>query len=325
MPEQTRTRLDRSHTAPPGVDRAPIRLALVVGGLVLALVAGFGIGRLTGSSRAGGSAGTSGTGAADHTHPPGTAPHDHATGSGTSGGAVSGTTAIGGLSLSADGYTLAPVATTWTVGKSQELRFRILGPDNRPVTSFAVVHERPMHLIVVRRDLAGYQHLHPVMAPDGTWTVPLRLPAPGVWRAYADFTAEVGGRRSAVTLGTDLVVAGDYRPRPLPSPAREAGVDGFTVAYEGTPQIGATQPLLFRVYRGGGSVPDLQSYLGAYGHLVALREGDLAYLHVHPEPQLAGGAVKFWLAAPGPGRYRLFFDFQVGGAVHTAEFTVTVP
>ncbi|HEX7745729.1 MAG TPA: hypothetical protein VF462_10760, partial [Micromonosporaceae bacterium] len=264
------------------------------------------------------------TGAANHTHPPGTAPHDHSAGAAARSG-TGGAAAIGGLSLSAEGYTLAPVSTTWTAGQSQALRYRILGPDNQPVTSFAVVHERPMHLVVVRRDLSGYRHLHPVMAADGTWTVPLRLPAPGVWRAYADFAVAADGRRSAMTLGTDLVVAGDYRPRPLPAPAREAGADGLTVAYEGTPQIGATQPLLFRVYRGGSPVPDLQPYLGAYGHLVALRDGDLGYLHVHPEPQLAGGAVKFWLAAPGPGRYRLFFDVQVGGAVHTAEFTVSVP
>ncbi|MEK8109242.1 hypothetical protein NKG94_40115 [Micromonospora sp. M12] len=36
-----------------------------------------------------------------------------------------------------------------------------------------------MHLIVVRRDLTGYQHLHPTMAKDGTWSVPLTLAQPG--------------------------------------------------------------------------------------------------------------------------------------------------
>jgi hypothetical protein len=295
------------------------RVAFLVAGLVVALIGGFGLGRLTGGDTARPTPAVAApTPTADHTHAPGTGLHTHSTGGQTG-------SAAGGLEISANGYTLVPEATAFTAGKPAELAFRIVDRGERPVTNFAIVHDKPLHMIVVRRDLTGYQHLHPTMAPDGRWSVPLTLREPGVWRAYADFTAEVGGRRSAVTLGTDLVVAGDYRPRPLPSPAREAGVDGYTAAYEGTPQIGATQPLLFRVYRGGGSVPDLQSYLGAYGHLVALREGDLAYLHVHPEPQLAGGAVKFWLAAPGPGRYRLFFDFQVGGAVHTAEFTVTVP
>jgi hypothetical protein len=45
---------------------------------------------------------------------------------------------------------------------------------------------------------------------------------------------------------------------------------------------------------------------------------------VHPEDRLVDGAVKFWLAVPSTGRYRMFFDFQVAGKVHTAEFTLVV-
>src|SRR3546814_3056298 len=59
----------------------------------------------------------------------------------------------------------------------------------------------------------------------------------------------------------------------------------------------------------GNPVMTLQPYLGAYGHLVALREGDLAYLHVHPEgaspsgpDQLSGPHVQFATSAPTPGR-----------------------
>jgi hypothetical protein len=55
-----------------------------------------------------------------------------------------------------------------------------------------------------------------------------------------------------------------------------------------------------------------------------VREGDLGYVHVHPEAELVDGAVKFWLTAPSAGRYRGFFDFQVAGEVHTAEYTLDV-
>ncbi|MDW5324713.1 hypothetical protein [Plantactinospora sp. KLBMP9567] len=305
-------------------DRGTVRLALTVGGLVLALLAGFGLGRMDGGGTpAAGGGGQPAAGATDHSHPPGTGPHEHPTGApgGPAGGAEP-----GGLSVSASGYTLVPTGTTLTAGRAQDFRFQVRGPDRQPVTGYAVVHEKPLHMIVIRRDLGGYQHLHPTMAMDGTWSVPLTLPAPGVWRAYADFTALDGsGGQLPLTLGVDLVVAGDYAPRPLPAAAREATVDGFTVTYEGTPQVGASQPLLFRVFSGGNPVAALEPYLGAYGHLVVLREGDLGYVHVHPEPELVGGAVKFWLAAPSSGRYRMYFDFQVAGAVHTAEFTLTVP
>ncbi|MEU4771269.1 hypothetical protein [Micromonospora sp. NPDC023644] len=297
-------------------DRGTVRLALVVGGLVLAVLLGFGLGRLDG----GGPSAAAGTDSAlgGHSHAPGTGAHEH-------GADQAAAAQAGGLSVSAAGYTLAPVAAAFTAGRPGELRFQVRDAQRRPVTRFAVVHDKPMHLIVVRRDLTGYQHLHPTMAADGTWSVPLTLPQPGVWRAYADFTALADdGRQTAVTLGVDLTAPGGYQPRPLPAAASSATTDGFTVSYQGAPQAGVTVPLTFRVESPGGR-PALERYLGAYGHLVALREGDLGYLHVHPEPQPVDGAVTFWVTAPDPGRYRLYLDFQVAGVVRTAEFTLTVP
>jgi hypothetical protein len=308
-------------------DRAFFRLAVFGAVLIVAISVGFGIGRLTGGS------GTevSGAGPAgvpmseDHTHAPsgsGEAAHDH--GAGTDPVDVAAAPAdAGGLSITAAGLTLVPLDTTFVAGRSAPLRFRIAGSGGAPVTTFAVMHDKPLHLIVVRRDLSGYQHLHPTMAADGTWSVDLTLRVGGTWRAYADFTALVDGIRTPATLGVDLTVPGDYAPVALPAPARQATTDGFTVSYQGTPSVVATQPLLVTV-AGAGGPATLEPYLGAYGHLVVLREGDLGYVHVHPEPRLVDGAVKFWLAAPGPGRYRMFFDFQVGGAVRTAAFTTTV-
>ncbi|SCL13712.1 hypothetical protein GA0070624_0211 [Micromonospora rhizosphaerae] len=295
-----------------------MRLALVVGGLVLAVLLGFGLGRLNPPPSVPASATPASGG---HTHPPGTGAHSH-------GGAPvdqAGSADAAGLSVTAAGYTLTPSSVDFPAGRAGELRFQIRDERRRAVIRFAVVHDKPMHLIVVRRDLTGYQHLHPTMAPDGTWSVPLTLPQPGVWRAYADFTAVADdGRQTAVTLGVDLTSPGGYAPRPLPAPATSTTVDGFTVGYEATPKAGESVPLRFRVRTDGGAAP-LERYLGAYGHLVALREGDLGYLHVHPETGRDGDVVTFWLTAPGPGRYRMFLDFQVAGVVRTAAFTVTVP
>ncbi|MEU7616762.1 hypothetical protein AB0M91_17945 [Micromonospora rifamycinica] len=302
-----------------GPDRATLRLALVVGGLALAVLLGFGLGRADGrpTDRA---AATVGTAAGDHSHAPGTGAHQHdaTAGQPTGDGAT-------GLSVTSDGYTLTPSGGEFAAGRAGELRFQIRDAQRRPVTRFAVVHDKPMHLIVVRRDLTGFQHLHPTMAADGTWSIPLTLPQPGVWRAYTDFTVVADdGRQTPATLGVDLVAPGDYAPRPLPAPATRATVAGFTVDYAGTPQVGAAVPLRFQVRDGAGRPAALERYLGAYGHLVALREGDLGYLHVHPEPGPTGDTVTFWLTAPGPGAYRMYLDFQVAGVVRTAEFTLTV-
>ncbi|MFG1677218.1 hypothetical protein [Micromonospora sp. NPDC049282] len=318
---------------PVAVDRETLRLALVVGGLVLAVLLGFGLGRLNppanpvrsvpagsapaGSVPAGGAAAAGG----DHSHAPGTGAHSHDGVTVTQGGGDGAT----GLSISSAGYTLVPSGRELTAGRAGELRFQIRDDKRRAVTRFAVVHDKPMHVIVVRRDLTGYLHLHPTMSADGTWSVPLTPSDPGAWRMYADFTAVADdGRQVAAVLGADLAVPGGYVPRPLPAPARAATVDGFTAAYTGTPEAGRSAPLRFRVTGADGSAAPLEPYLGAYGHLVALREGDLGYLHVHPEPVRDGDAVTFWLTAPGPGRYRMFLDFQVGGVVRTASFTLTV-
>ncbi|MEU6202058.1 hypothetical protein ABZ814_00510 [Micromonospora musae] len=306
---------DRVSAAP---DRGTLRLALSVGGLVLAVLLGFGLGRLNSAD----TPTAVGLETTDHTHPPGVAPHDHGT---VAGAGQAADVEAGGLAVSAAGYTLAPLTTGFTPGREGQLRFQIHNAQRKPVTRFAIVHDKPMHLIVVRRDLSGFQHLHPTMAPDGTWSVPLTLPEAGTWRAYADFTVVADdGTQAALTLGVDLAVPGGYQPRPLPAAATSTAVGGFTVDYQGTPQAGATVPLTFRI-AADGTPAALERYLAAYGHLVALREGDLGYLHVHPEPQLVDGAVRFWLTAPGPGRYRLYLDFQVAGVVRTAEFTVVVP
>ncbi|SEF38203.1 hypothetical protein SAMN05421837_11937 [Amycolatopsis pretoriensis] len=221
----------------------------------------------------------------------------------------------GGLTSSQDGYTFAdPVA------EAGRFTFRITGPDGGPVTAFDVEHEKKLHLIVVRRDTAGFQHVHPDLAPDGTWSVPLSLPAAGSYRAFADF-APTGGK--PLTLGVDLSVAGDYRPATF-APSRVATVDGYRVELAGDLTAGKTSPLTLTVSHDGVPVTDLRPYLGAYGHLVALRGGDLAYLHVHPESSPgAGPEVKFAAEVPSAGTYRLFLDFRHGGVVRTAPFTVT--
>jgi hypothetical protein len=238
--------------------------------------------------------------------------------------AASSTDQPGGLASSRGGYTLTPTDSTLTAGTPEDFTFRIVGPDGVPVTAFDVEHDKRMHLIIVRRDTTGFQHLHPEMAADGTWHSPLTLPGGGSYRAFADFTPTGAAN---TTLGVDLAAAGTFEPLSH-APRRTAQVDGYTVELTGELVPGAGAPLTLTVHRDGRLVTDLQPYLAAYGHLVALREGDLAYLHVHPEGAPgdgrtpAGPTIEFVAEAPSPGTYRLFLDFQHEGIVRTAEFTV---
>ena len=228
----------------------------------------------------------------------------------------------GGLQVAEDGYRLVPVSRSLATAGRQPFSFQIIGPDGAPVTAYTPTHERDLHLIVAGRDLSGFQHVHPAMAADGTWTVPMRVAAPGTYRVFADFRP--AARADGLTLGVDVPAPGDYRPVPLPAVSRTATVDGYTVALAGDLVAGRSADLTLTVSRNGVPVTDLDPYLGAYGHLVALREGDLAYLHVHPhETKAAGPAVTFAAEVPSVGTYRLFLDFQHHGVVRTAAFTAT--
>lgn len=230
----------------------------------------------------------------------------------------------GGLQIFQSGYTL-DVARQLPAGTSTQVSFRILGPNGRPVTAYDTVHDQRLHLIAVRRDLTGFQHVHPQLAADGTWSIPLHLTA-GDWRLFADVSPT--GANQKLVLGADVAVAGEYLPQALPEPERTAVVDGYTVTLAGDLLAGQGSELTLSVSRGGKPVTDLQPYLAAYGHLVALRAGDLAYLHVHPGGApgdgvtAAGPQIAFGATAPSVGRYRLFLDFKHGDVVRTAAFTV---
>jgi hypothetical protein len=315
--------------------RTPVKLAAYALGLVAVFGAALGVGSAVGpteaappahgdahdATSAGGHESSGADGQNDGQNDGQSGGH----GDGHAGGAVP--ELPGGLQVAQDGYRLVPVTGTLSTGAAEPFAFRVLGPDGAPVTQYATSHDKELHLIVVRRDLAGFQHVHPTRQPDGTWSIPLAVTAPGQYRVFADF--QPAARDTGLTLGVDVPAPGDYRPRALPAPARTAEVDGYTVTLAGELTPGSSSRLTLSVRKGGAPVTDLQPYLGAYGHLVALRDGDLAYLHVHPEGApgdgrtAAGPEIVFHAEVPSDGAYRLYLDFQHGGTVRTAEFTLT--
>ncbi|MEV2216976.1 hypothetical protein AB0H86_37080 [Streptomyces sp. NPDC050997] len=235
--------------------------------------------------------------------------------------------AVGGLQVTEGGYTLDLRTPRVRSGRQADLRFAIRDGNGRAVTAYRRDHDKELHLILASRDLVTYRHLHPTRAADGTWSTPVNLPRAGGYRVFADFTPAGRGAEN-LTLGADLAASGPYEAQPLPAPNATARTDGYEVELAGKPIPGAAGELKLTVSRDGVPVTDLQPYLGAYGHLVALRSGDLAYLHVHPGGEPGDGVtepgpdISFTATAPSSGIYRLFLDFKHEGRVHTAAFTV---
>ncbi|MEU9638600.1 hypothetical protein AB0D80_30045 [Streptomyces tendae] len=233
----------------------------------------------------------------------------------------------GGLQISEGGYTLDLATPRVTAGQRTELRFTVRDASGDAVTAYRREHEKELHFVLASRDLVTYRHLHPTRAADGTWSTPVDLPAAGGYRVFADFTP-AGEDAVNLTLGADLAASGRYEPARLPVPGGTARADGYEVELDGSLRPGKASELKLKVSRDGEPVGDLQPYLGAYGHLVALRAGDLAYLHVHPNGEPGDGTtepgpeISFTATAPSAGTYRLFLDFRHRGEVHTAAFTV---
>jgi hypothetical protein len=130
----------------------------------------------------------------------------------------------------------------------------------------------------------------------------------GAWRAVFETEPSGGG---VLVMGIDLLVGGEAAPVPVPLPSNVAIVDGLTITREG---------LWFTVTPSDS----LQPWYGQSAHLVAFREGDLAYAHLHPANDVAGD-YRFSGSLPGSGTYRLFLQFLADGELVTAAFTVVAP
>lgn len=240
---------------------------------------------------------------------------------------------VRGLALEQDGLLLGPVDAPGEAGRAGTLSFTVTTADGEAVTDFATAHEKKLHLVVVRTDGALFRHVHPTMSADGVWSLPWAWEEAGSYRVLVDLVPERTGQ--GVTLGRTVEVAGEVGPRPAERAASSATVDGYTVTLDGALEAGGESVLTARVLRDGEPVTDLEPYLGAFGHLVVLRAGDLGYLHVHPEDrpdgaapgpgEVSGPEVTFVTSAPTPGRYLLYLDFKVDGEVRTAHLVLDAP
>ncbi|MFJ1756596.1 hypothetical protein [Kitasatospora sp. NPDC088134] len=238
------------------------------------------------------------------------------------GGASTGATAPG-LAAEQGGYRLDGRLS------GTEYRFTVTGPDGAVLTQYQPEQTKQMHFYAIRSDLSGFQHLHPTMAPDGTWTAPLAALEPGDWRMYTSFVPGTGaGAGTGLVLSRTANVPGAATAVPLPPAAASTTVDGYTVTVAGAPKAGKAGELTVTVSKDGQPVTDLQPYLETYAHLTAFHAGDQAFAHLHPETRATGAGggptLPFHAELPAPGDWRLFLQFQTGGTLHTAALTLNV-
>lgn len=214
------------------------------------------------------------------------------------------------------------------------------------VKEYEIVHERLLHLVMVSEDLAWFEHQHPVRGADGLFRLTWTFPRPGNYRLYADFTPADGDNQ---VLPMPLVVAGGTpTARPLiPDQRLKRQVGGLRFELQvrpGTP-LRREKPVLFTyVIRDtrGRPVHDIQPFIGAMGHLLAISSDGREVIHTHVvqtatpagtreplrvAPEMvteSGPRFTFKVTLPTAGLYKTWAQFQRGGKVYTVPFTFSV-
>lgn len=254
-------------------------------------------------------------------------------------------------------------------GESVELMLQIV--DNKtdePVQEFEAVHGEKLHLVVVSNDLSWFSHVHPEYMSNGQFRITTTLPRAGKYRLYADYKPQ--GKEGEVAL-QEFTVRGE---NPFPDTANlaadeivdtwivkqakaapkgkepAANAREYQVALMPMPEVfevGKTVTLHFQVRDASGKpVQNLQPYLGAMGHSIALDTDAQTYIHAHPsdddahddhgdhaehgdhgqdhDHETGSADVMFNTAFPHAGLYRVWGQFQHNGEIITASFDINV-
>jgi hypothetical protein len=175
-----------------------------------------------------------------------------------------------------------------------------------PVTQFAIEHEKPLHLVVVDRDLSSFAHLHPTLDAAGRFSVRVNAPSadaddinaeraferPGDYFLFAEVTPQgrgtslarldvsVPGARPASTLSPDPLEPDGAIVKYLTSDGRPgAAGDAYRARvrisrgehHPGMPMLMLTVDVQHRAADGAyEDVRDLSPWLGMPGHAVVV-------------------------------------------------------
>ncbi|MEK6600094.1 MAG: hypothetical protein AABY52_07135 [Deltaproteobacteria bacterium] len=211
-------------------------------------------------------------------------------------------------------------------GQPVKLHLIIHDATGAMVKDFETVHEKKLHLIIVRDGLDQFAHIHPKIDRAKNITETFTFPTAGKYRLYADYKPR--GKKQTTAIA-EVNVAGMPPPSPqlVPNtPGRVRG-DGLVadIAMEKTKSEGTTR-ISFALFDAAGKpVADLQPYLGAMGHLIVISGDGKRYVHSHHvEGKTPGGAVTFEAYFPHPGIYKGWGQFRRSDMVHDVPFVVKI-
>lgn len=230
-----------------------------------------------------------------------------------------------------------------------DLIFTVKNSRGEAVRDLQIVHEKPMHLIVVSEDLAEFYHLHPEPQRDGTLKASFAFKNGGKYKLYADFTPKDAKQTVKIS---ELTVAGAPRLKEELKAEEnfEKTIGDLRVVMKPDAELEAGKDVMlsYNVFdaRSNQPVTDLQKYLGETAHFVIINKELNEFVHAHPMSkdnvksehdsnsqhnhdeklmnQNAESIVSAHVNFPKAGIYKIWAEFQRNGKVTAVPFVVSV-
>lgn len=215
-----------------------------------------------------------------------------------------------------------------------------------------IIHEKPVHMFLVSRDMSDFQHIHPQVVGPGLLEIPATFAKTGAYSVFAQFKPL---QQAEQTVASTLQVPG--RPMPAPplqvdrtniktlwEPDAAGNLQAYTYQVANLP-VTVGQPVRFQVnvLKNGQPVQGVEPFLGAAGHAIVLSANHDAFAHAHamdgmkPNPNMPACHTGMAMAGQPsllhfesdesirhPGVYKAWVQTQVDGRVRTVDWTFQV-
>ncbi|HMS40755.1 MAG TPA: cupredoxin domain-containing protein [Pyrinomonadaceae bacterium] len=212
------------------------------------------------------------------------------------------------------------------------------------VKDLQIVHEKPLHFLIVSDDLAEFYHIHPEPQADGTLVADFTFPKGGKYFAFADYTPK-GATQIVDRLPIEIDGA-QRTPEPLKADAKlEKTQENLRVVMKPDAEIESNKEMMlnFMVMDAATNKPvtDLENYLGEKAHFVIISEDLKDFVHAHPmsgdnikssehkhDEKISANAemptVSAHVTFPNAGLYKVFVEIKRAGKVMAIPFVVNV-
>jgi len=201
-------------------------------------------------------------------------------------------------------------------GKEIPIQF-ILTKEDEPMADLQVMHDKLMHVVLVRNGLKHFDHIHPEQTAPGVFVIPYTFAAAGAYRIWVDFTFD----NMQHIVDFDINVAGELEGK------EQDKLYGLKVEMSKPEQMIQGKPVTFGFAitdEDGKAVPVTEKFLAADGHMIVIDQTRDEFEHAHDETGDKDNTLSFSYTPEKPGKHKAWVQFKIEGQDRAASFEFEV-